>query len=73
MREDKDARKLLIYEKPGNMCAADPFDRKRWSKLGVRRLMRASGLSQTTVYKILKGEPVRRYVLASFKQTVDKT
>jgi hypothetical protein len=44
---------LLIYEKAGNMCVADLFDRKPWSKLGVRRLMRATGLSQTTVYKIV--------------------
>jgi hypothetical protein len=64
---------IHIYEKPGNMCIAELFDRKRWSKLGVRRLMRASGLSQTTVYKILRGEPVRRYVLANFRQAVDRT
>jgi len=64
---------LLIYEKPGNMCVAGPFDRKRWSKIGVRRLIRESGFSPTTVYKILEGEPVRRYVLSSFRQAIDKT
>jgi len=64
---------ILVYEKPGNMCVADPFDRKRWSKIGVRRLMRATGLSQTAVYKILEGEPIRRYILSNFRQTVDKT
>jgi len=64
---------ILVYEMPGNMCIADPFDRKRWSKIGVRRLMRATGLSQTTVYKILEGEPIRRYILSNFRQTVDKT
>ena len=63
---------IHTYEKPGNMCVADPSDGKRWSKIGVRSLMKASGLSQKTVYKILRGEPVRRYVLASFKQAVDK-
>jgi len=62
---------LLIYEKAGNMGVADFFDRKRWSKLGVRWLMRASGLSQATVYKILNVDPVRRYILANFKQTVE--
>jgi len=62
---------LLIYEKAGNMCVADFFDRKRWSKLGFRWLMRASGLSQATVYKILNVDPIRRYILANFKQTVE--
>jgi hypothetical protein len=64
---------LLIYEKSGNMCVADPFDRKRWSKIGVRRLIRESGFSPTTVYKILEGEPVRCYILSSFRQAIDKT
>jgi hypothetical protein len=55
------------------MWVADQSERKRWSKIGVRKLIRTSGLSQTTVYKILEGEPVRRYVLANFRQSVDKT
>jgi hypothetical protein len=33
------------YEKQGNMVVADVTDRKRWSRIGVRRLQRESGLS----------------------------
>ena len=40
-------------------------------EIGVGKLMRTSGLSQTTVYKILSGGLVRRYVLANFRQAVD--
>ena len=56
-----------VYEKRGKMVVADPSQRKRWSKIGVRDLMRRSGLSQTTVYKILHGKPVRRYILSDFR------
>lgn len=64
--------RILIYEKHEKMCVADLSERKRWFEIGVRPLMRESGLSQKTVYKILAGEPVRLYVLANFRQTVDK-
>jgi hypothetical protein len=64
---------ILIYEKLGKMCVADPSERRRWSKIGVRKLIRISELSPTTVYKILEGEPVRPYILSSFRQAVDKT
>jgi len=36
-------------------------------------LIRQSGLSQTTVYKILDGKPVRRYILSNFRQTAGGT
>jgi len=55
------------------MCVADPSERKRWSKIGIRKLIRSSGFSQTTVYKILQGEPVRCYILSSFRKAVDST
>jgi hypothetical protein len=55
------------------MCVADPKERKRWLKIGVRKLIRESGLSPTTVYKILEGEPVRCYILSGFIQAIDKT
>ena len=63
---------IHLLESQSKMCVADPLDRKRWSKIGVRKLIRQSGLSQTTVYKILAGEPVRRYILSGFRQVVDK-
>jgi len=57
---------IHLYEAKSKMCVANPGDRKRWSKIAVTKLIRESGLSPTTVYKILEGEPVRCYVLASF-------
>ena len=65
--------KTHVYETRRNMCVADPSERKTWSFIGVRRLIRDSGLSQKTVYKILAGKPVRRYILSNFSQTVDKS
>lgn len=50
------------------MCVADPEERKKWSKIAVTKLIRESGLSPTTVYKILEGKLVRCYILSKFKQ-----
>jgi len=57
---------IHVYEAKGKMCVADPGDRKGWSKIAVTKLIGESGLSPTTVYKILEGKPVRCYILASF-------
>jgi hypothetical protein len=64
--------RIHVYETPRNMCVADPSERKRWSAIGVRRLMRESDLSQKTVYAILTGHSVRRHTMSSFRQAVDK-
>ena len=64
---------IHLLEPQSKMCVADPADRKRWSKIAVTKLIRESGLSPTTVYKILKGEPVRRCVLSTFIQAVGNT
>jgi hypothetical protein len=67
---DRRPRTLVPQTK---MRVADPKERKRWLKIGVRKLIRESGLSPTTVYKILEGEPVRCYILSGFIQAIDKT
>jgi hypothetical protein len=63
LRELRTRRKLV---------EADPTDIKRWEKIGVRPLMRKSGLSQKAVYAILAGEPVRTQTLAAFKRACDQ-
>jgi hypothetical protein len=63
---------IYVFEKRTKLVIADPSERKRWFDIGVRRLIRESGLSQTTVYKILEGEPVRCYILSNFRQAVDQ-
>jgi len=64
--------KIHVYETPRNMAVAEPAERKSWAAVGVRRLMRKSGLSQKTIYKILAGDPVRRDTLSSFRQAIDR-
>jgi hypothetical protein len=58
-----------LLEPNSKMCVADPSERKRWSKIGVRQLVRESGFSQN---KILNGKPVCRYILSSFEQAAEK-
>jgi hypothetical protein len=60
----------FLYEKSRNV--ADVSERKRWSAIGVRRLMRESTLAQKTIYKILIGKPVRPQTLSTFRQAADK-
>jgi hypothetical protein len=60
------------YTNKRKMVLADISERRKWRKLGVRRLQRESGLSQKAVYAILTGEPVRKQTLAILKAIVDK-
>jgi hypothetical protein len=63
--------KLNEYGKQSKTVIADRADRKRWVKLGKRPVIRKSGLSQTTVFAILKGETVRRTTLAIFTRAIN--
>jgi hypothetical protein len=63
---------VQAFEKQKRTVIANVSLRKRWSALGVRRLMRESGLSQKTVYRILAGDPVRRHTMSNFRQVVEK-
>lgn len=59
---------IQVYEKQRIMVVADASDRKRWSAIGVRRLMRESKLSQAPVSNAIKGRPVRRQTLSIIGQ-----
>jgi hypothetical protein len=61
-----------LFDKPGRLVVADAAARKRWTTVGVRKLMRKTGLSQKTVYAILIGHPVRPSTLMAFRQTADE-
>lgn len=63
--------KLHEFKKRRKMATAEPSDIKRGKKIGVRPIMRKSGLSQKAVYAILAGVPVRMQTLASFKRAVE--
>lgn len=60
---------IFVYEKRMKLVIADPSERKRWSDIGVRRLIRDSKLSQTPVSNTIKGKPVRPRTLAIIRQT----
>jgi len=59
---------IQVYEKQRKMVIADASERKEWSLIGLRRLMRESKLSQDPVSKAIKGKPVRRQTLSIIRQ-----
>jgi hypothetical protein len=60
---------IYVFEKRTKLVIADPSERKKWSAIGLRRLMRESRLSQAPVFNALKGKPVRPRTLAIIRQT----
>jgi len=62
--------KLTEYRKHSKMCVADADLIKTGKRIGVRRIMRKSGLSQKAVYAILNGQPVRLHTITIFKSAV---
>jgi hypothetical protein len=63
--------KTQIYGSSGKLVVADSLETKEWAKIGVRQLMRATGLTQKTVYSILSGKGVRQQTMAVFRIGVD--
>ncbi len=59
---------ILEYRAGGKLVTADEALRERMNKFGLRELMRKTGLSQKTIYAILRGLPVRQRTLATLKQ-----
>lgn len=60
---------IYIYEKPRKTVVADASEQREWSRIGLRRLMRESKLSQAAVSNALKGKPVRPQTLSTIRQT----
>jgi hypothetical protein len=63
--------KVHEFRKKSNMVVADASDRKTWEKIGIRQIMRKSGLTQKPVYAIINGQPVRRTTLAAFRLAIE--
>jgi hypothetical protein len=63
--------KLKEYRKAAKMVIAEASDRRKWKKIGVRKIIRKSGLSQKAVYAIINGQSVRPSTLATFRRAVD--
>jgi len=62
---------IQTYGPSGKFAVADSSERKEWAKIGVRQLMRATRLTQKTVYSILSGKGVRQQTLAIFRTGID--
>ncbi|MGA7915418.1 MAG: hypothetical protein WCA00_09300 [Candidatus Acidiferrales bacterium] len=60
---------VYVYEKQRKTVVADASERKSWSTIGVRRLMRDSKLSQAPISNAINGKPVRRQTLSIIRQT----
>lgn len=44
---------IYVYEKRMKLAIAEVSERRRWSAIGVRRLMRESKLSQAAISKAI--------------------
>lgn len=63
--------KIQIYGRTGKLVVANSQERKEWRKLGFRKLMRATNLTQKVVYAILSGKGVRPQTMAMFRVGVE--
>jgi hypothetical protein len=63
---------IYIFEKRTKLVIADPSERKKWSAIGLRRLMRESKLTQAPVSNGLKGKGVRPRTLSIIRETADR-
>lgn len=61
---------VLEYRAGGKLVSADDGLTERMRKFGVREMMRKTGLSQKTIYAMLRGLPVRQRTLAIFQRSL---
>jgi hypothetical protein len=62
----------MYYEKQRKTVVADASERKYWSVIGIRRLMRESKLSQAPISNAIMGKPVRRQTLSIIREAAAK-
>jgi hypothetical protein len=63
--------KIQFYGQTGKLVVAELSERKKWAKIGVRRLMRATNLTQKAIYSVLSGKGVRSQTMATFRAAAD--
>jgi hypothetical protein len=63
--------KIQIYAPSGKLVVADSSERKMWAKVGIRRLIRETSLTQKAIYSILSGKGVRPQTMATFRAVAD--
>jgi hypothetical protein len=62
--------KIQIFGSTGKLVVADKQERNEWQKIGFRKLMRATKLTQKAIYAILSGKGVRRQTMNVFRTGV---
>lgn len=59
--------KIQMFGQKGKLVVADEYEMKEWRKIGVRKLMRATKLTQKAIYSILSGKGVRQQTMNVFR------
>jgi hypothetical protein len=59
--------KMQIYSQTGKLVVADEYEVKEWRKIGVRKLMRTTKLTQAAIYSILHSKGVRPQTMKIFR------
>ena len=59
--------KIQIYGGTGKLVVADKLEREEWKKVGFRKLMRATKLTQKPISSILSGKGVRLTTMKMFQ------
>lgn len=59
--------KIQMFGQTGKLVVADEQERREWRKIGVRKLMRATNLTEKPVYSILDGKGVRKQTMKMFR------
>jgi len=59
--------KIQIYGGTGKLVVADKQEREAWRKIGFRKLMRATKLTQAPINSILSGKGVRKQTMKVFR------
>jgi len=61
---------IQTFGHSGKLVVADESERQEWSKIGKRRLMRATNLTQLPIYRMLSERGVRPQTMAIFRAGV---
>jgi hypothetical protein len=58
---------LAVWLDVVDVIAADEYETREWRKIGIRKLMRATKLTQKAIYSILSGKRVRQQTMNVFR------
>jgi hypothetical protein len=59
--------KIQMFGGKGKLVVADEYEIKDWRKIGIRKLMRATKLTQKAIYSIMSAKGVREQTMHVFR------